>query len=252
MAEDRQAERGRPPRLLIGLAVVGAIAAALLFSLSVLRLFAFQPFTMHGASMEPNMRRGDYFIVIARSFAPSIQRGDVIVFARAGPDGREFLARRIVGIPGDRVQMRVGRLYINGRPLKEAPARLPAPSDDPDVKGQLETNLEGRSYLTEVSPTIEVEPGLSAANTGIYVVPPHCYFGLGDNRDDAVDSRFPPTASQSDLLLRPCPWTATDADAPIYISEFGGFVPEADIVGDVSWNVTRSLGIRPQPGPDPE
>jgi signal peptidase I len=108
--------------------IVKTIVYALLIAL-VLRVIFFQPFTIPSASMEPNLYEGDYVIVSKYSygyskhsipFSPPLfqgrlleqspQRGDVAVF-KLPSDGRTDYIKRVIGLPGDRVQMRAGLLY---------------------------------------------------------------------------------------------------------------------------------------------
>ena len=240
--------------------VIKTVIYALLIAL-VLRVVLFQPYTIPSASEEPNLFRGDYIIVSKWSYgwsqksvpfldlAPmflrgrllfqSPKRGDIIVFALPY-DGHTNFIKRLVGLPGDRIQMRSGLLYINGSPVKVQPGALPAPPTgivDPDtVKGQFETDPEGKRYLTQINPPLE--PGENAASTGVYVVPPHCYFMMGDNRDDSLDSRFNPDLSDGDPKLGGC----GVSDSALPGEEPGvGFVPEENLIGKaqlvlVSWN----------------
>jgi signal peptidase I len=239
--------------------VVYALAIAL-----VIRTLLFQPYTIPSGSEEPNLYRGDYIIVSkwsygwsqksvpfldlmqpivhGRLFFQAPKRGDIIVFALPH-DGHTNFIKRLVGLPGDRIQMRGGRLYINGAPVLERPAALPDPPagiTEDGYKGQLETDPEGKRYLTQVNPPAESAVGSasSAANTGVYEVPPHCYFMMGDNRDDSLDSRFNPLLSSDDPKLGGC----GVSDADINGEEPGvGFVPEENLIGKaqlvlISWN----------------
>ena len=117
--------------------IVKTVAYALLIAL-FLRVLFFQPFTIPSASMEPTLLEGDYIIVSKYSygysrhsipFSPPIfdgrlmervpNRGDVIVF-KLPRDGRTDYIKRLIGLPGDRVQMRNNQLYINDKPVPKA------------------------------------------------------------------------------------------------------------------------------------
>ncbi len=237
------------------------IASALLIALVIKTIFV-QPFTIPSASEEPNLYEGDYIIVSkwpygfshhsilfspplfkGRIFFNPPRRGDVIVFKLPSSGHVDFI-KRLVGLPGDRIQVRQGQLYINGRALAEKRERE-IDTDDRLVPERAawvrETNPEGRSYLTQ----IHGSGGEPADNTAEYVVPPHCYFMMGDNRENSLDSRFDPGVMPEDPKLGGCGWDSrVDANLP---PEAGvGFVPEENLVGRaeivlISWKKGSSL-----------
>ena len=245
--------------------IIKTVIYALLIAL-VLRVVLFQPYTIPSASEEPNLYRGDYIIVSkwsygwsqksvpfldlispivhGRLFFQPPKRGDIIVFALPH-DGHTNFIKRLIGLPGDRIQMRDGRLTINGAPLAEAPAPLPNPPvgiSDESVKGQMETNPEGKRYLTQIG-AIAYPPGEGSSpnNTGVYVVPPHCYFMMGDNRDDSLDSRFDPLLPDGDPKLGGCGVSPSAQMAGEGSGPGVGFVPEENLIGKaqlvlISWN----------------
>jgi signal peptidase I len=187
--------------------IIKTIVYALLIALA-LRIFLFQPFTIPSASMEPNLYEGDYIIVSKYSygysrhsipFSPPIfsgriffhepQRGDIIVFKLPRDDKTDYI-KRLIGLPGDSVQVKAGVVYINGKPLP----RVQKPEGTEDmgdgvirpVDRYQETMPNGRVYLTNAyGDENDVD------NTGVYVVPKGEYFFMGDNRDNSLDSRFP-------------------------------------------------------------
>jgi signal peptidase I len=217
--------------------IVKTIAIALFVAL-VLRIFLFQPFTIPSASMEPTLLEGDYIIVSkyaygysrhsapfsppvfdGRVFARAPNRGDIVVF-KLPRDGRTDYIKRVVGLPGDRIQVREGVLYINGRQVRRVGAgtgQIQSPFGfERPVDRFRETLPNGKSYMTyDLGPDGEVD------NTGVYTVPAGHYFMMGDSRDNSVDSRYPP--------------------------DFGvGFVPAENLVGKAemivfSWNPEASL-----------
>jgi signal peptidase I len=237
------------------------IASALLIALVIKTLFL-QPFTIPSASEEPNLYEGDYIIVSkwpygfshhSILFSPPLfkgrilfnppRRGDVIVFKLPSSGHIDYI-KRLIGLPGDRVQVRQGQLYINGRALADTPVREIETEDRlvPERATWVrETNPEGRRYLTQ----IHGSGGEPADNTGVYVVPPHCYFMMGDNRENSLDSRFDPGLSPEDPKLGGCGWDSRlDAYLP---PEAGvGFVPEENLVGRaeivlISWKKGASI-----------
>ena len=174
----------------------------------VLRVLLFQPFTIPSASMEPTLFEGDYIIVSKWSygysrhsipFSPPVmsgrllenppERGDIAVFKLPRDDRTDYI-KRIVGLPGDRIQVRGGVLYVNDRAvrretLKPDVERTPygGTAEVPRVREILE---DGRSFIT-----YDRQPAGEVDDTGVYVVPDGHYFAMGDNRDNSVDSRYP-------------------------------------------------------------
>jgi signal peptidase I len=222
----------------------------------ILRVVLFQPYTIPSASDEPNLFRGDYIIVTKWSygwsknsipFSPPLfsgrilftppKRGDIIVFKLPSSGHIDFI-KRLVGLPGDRIQLRSGQLFVNDKAIQETYLGA-AMGDEPggwqQVKLYRETNPDGRSYKIQLSPGYE-----GAGNTGVYVVPPHCYFMMGDNRDNSLDSRFDPGLPPDDPKLGGCGWNA-GLDQYVGDQAGVGFVPEENLVGRariilLSWN----------------
>lgn len=114
------------------------------------------------------------------------QRGDVVVFRMPGKDAVDFV-KRVVGLPGERVQMAHGVLAIDDVPVQRQRAGNYMLGDEGSVQSAMlyrETLPNGVSYMTLSSPN-----GSYYANTPVYAVPPGHYFVLGDNRDNSFDSR---------------------------------------------------------------
>jgi signal peptidase I len=242
--------------------IVKTIVYALLIAL-ILKVIVFQPYTIPSASEEPNLYEGDYIIVSkwsygwskhsiplspplfpGRIFFQQPKRGDVVVFKLPRQiDGRVDYIKRLIGLPGDRVQVKAGVVYINDKALQRTPL-AGGMGDLPEGYGPVlrydERTPEGRDYVIQKASN----DGL-ADHTGVYVVPPHCYFMMGDNRDNSLDSRFDPAMPAEASGSATCGWDpALDQALP---QESGvGFVPEEDLVGKAqfvlaSWKPGASL-----------
>ncbi len=179
--------------------LVVALAIAL-----VLRIFLFQPFNIPSGSMMPNLLTGDFLFVSkysygyskhsfplsagpikGRIFASEPKRGDIAVF-KLPTDNRTDYIKRVIGLPGDQIQVKNGVVFINGAPVKrEKVQSATSASTGPFSMTQYrETLPNGRSYVTYDTFMTPQD------NTGIYRVPAGHYFMMGDNRDNSKDSRF--------------------------------------------------------------
>ena len=189
--------------------IVKTIVYALLIAL-VLRVIFFQPFTIPSASMEPNLYEGDYVIVSKYSygysrhsipFSPPVfegrlferkpERGDIVVF-KLPSDGRTDYIKRVIGLPGDRVQMRAGLLYVNDKLVAReplSPSKTIVMGFERDIARYQERLDTGRTFATQ-----DMGPDGDLDNTDVFVVPDGHYFMMGDNRDNSSDSRVPPAA----------------------------------------------------------
>jgi len=186
--------------------IARTIFYALLIAL-VLRIFLFQPFTIPSASMEPNLYEGDYLIVSKWSygyskhsipFSPPLwegrilggrpERGDIAVFKLPRDDKTDYI-KRVVGLPGDTIQVRDNKLFVNG---VAATDQVVGTIDVPTPYGTTETALKVRETLpgsTKAFMTQDFRPDGELDNTGLFVVPEGHYFMMGDNRDNSIDSR---------------------------------------------------------------
>ncbi len=168
--------------------------------------FLFEPFFIPSGSMVPTLLVGDYLFVnkfaygyshFSLPFSPDIfsgrifsrmpKRGTVVVFRPPGDPGTDYI-KRVIGLPGDTVQMTNGQLLINGQqvPRTDAGNYIDDSSGGPVVARDYTETLPGG-----VSHSIlkETDQGF-ANNTQVYTVPAGDLFMMGDNRDDSEDSRF--------------------------------------------------------------
>jgi signal peptidase I len=183
---------------------VWVIIQALLIAL-VIRTFLFQPFNIPSGSMIPTLLVGDYLFVskysygythysfpfspaifTGRVFGQPVDRGDVVVFRLPKDDTTDYI-KRVIGLPGDRIQMIDGVLNINGTPVKRE--RLEDLTNDEDggpqtIRRYRETLPNGVSFVTH-----DLTENGFYDNTQVYTVPPDHYFMMGDNRDNSTDSR---------------------------------------------------------------
>ena len=188
---------------------IKVVVQALLIAL-IVRTVLFQPFNIPSGSLIPTLLIGDYLFVSKYSygysrfsmpFAPDLwsgriwasppKRGDIAVF-KLPRDGQTDYIKRVIGLPGDKIQMIDGRLYINGQivPREAAPKirTTDAYGQQAEVPTYRETLPGGVTHLI-----IERDGDTGFYdNTGVYEVPPGNYFMMGDNRDNSTDSRVPP------------------------------------------------------------
>jgi signal peptidase I len=176
------------------------------------RTFLYQPFNIPSNSMVPTLVVGDY--VFAAKYAYGYGRysfpyapswitgrfrpadpdyGDVVVFRTAKNASVDYV-KRVVGLPGDRIQMRKGQLFLNDKPvtrvaLKDVFAGAACGGDNgARVRRWRETLPNGASYLT-----YDCIANGYLDNTDVFTVPPGDFFALGDNRDNSTDSRVTST-----------------------------------------------------------
>ncbi len=184
--------------------LVKTVVIALLIAFGI-RTIAFEPFNIPSGSMEPTLLIGDYLFVSKFSYGYSTYslpygvhlfsgrilgrqatRGDVVVF-KLPRDPRVDYIKRVIGLPGDRIQMKGGLLYINDEPVKRERIEDFVESENGIVtrtRQFMETLPNGVQHRI-----LEMSDDGPLDNTGVYTVPPGFYFCMGDNRDNSLDSR---------------------------------------------------------------
>lgn len=186
---------------------IGRVVAVSLALAMTWTTLAYQPFTIPSASMEPGLIEGDYLVVSkwaygwsgaslplaprpgeGRLFGRHPARGDVVVFRHPLRPDQPWI-KRVIGLPGDRVQLRAGQVFVNGLPFARTSLGPGRSASDPDrpVTRIRETAPEGtRSWITH---DFGSAPG---DDTPVMVVPDGQYLVLGDNRDNSLDGRWAP------------------------------------------------------------
>lgn len=172
----------------------------------VIRTLAYEPFNIPSESMLPTLLVGDYLFVSKYSYgysrhslpwSPALfsgriaetipERGDVAVFKLPRDNSTDYI-KRIIGLPGDRIQMKGGKLHLNGKLI---PRKRVEDFAYKDGFGQVyfvpqyqETLPSGATYKT-----LDLLQNSDHDDTKEYLVPPGHYFAMGDNRDNSLDSR---------------------------------------------------------------
>jgi signal peptidase I len=179
--------------------IIEALAIALVF-----RTFLYQPFSIPTASMQSTLMIGDYFIANKWAYGfgkysfplplpfngrflefNQPQRGDIVVFHNITD---EDYIKRLIGMPGDTIQMKAGRLYINGTMVERK--EIGTGTDTDSSMSSVPVTLYEETLPNGVKHTIqEISDNDQLDNTELYTVPAGHYFMMGDNRDRSADSR---------------------------------------------------------------
>lgn len=195
---------------------LASICVVLVIGLFVMG-FVFQNFEIPSASMEKTLLIGDHVVVDRETLSPPtawapfvhyrpVMRGDIIVFLKPNPETPDLiLVKRAIGLPGDRIHLQHGVVYLNGVAQTEPYAAMP--SDDGSAE---HTYYPYRDDFPAVTAGPEMQltetwrqelPG--DIQNGDLVVPPGKIFAMGDNRTESLDSRFWGFVPQENIMGRP-------------------------------------------------
>jgi signal peptidase I len=189
---------------------LASLAAVLVTGLFIIT-FILQAFEIPSSSMEDTLLIGDHVFVNREQFAPKtkwmgpllpyrdIKRGDIVVFLSPAEPGL-YVVKRIMGIPGDRLHLRDGAVYRNGDKLAEPYVMHKGPLFYDPYRDNFPAVPPSDAY--NVSPDWQLQMRSHIEGDDI-VVPPDSYFGMGDNRDVSLDSRYWGFIPKENVIGRP-------------------------------------------------
>ena len=210
-------QRDEPETALESLASICTVLAVGLFVMT----FIFQNFEIPSASMENTLLIGDHVLVDRISLAPpshwapfvhyrDVRRGDIIVFLKPHPETPDlFLVKRCIVIPGDRIHLEHGVVYLNGVAQNEPHAQMPRNDGDPEdayapYRDDFPSDLEGiEEQATTNNAALWAQELPSHIVNGELVVPPGFVFAMGDNRTKSLDGRFWGFVPRENIVGRP-------------------------------------------------
>ena len=189
--------------------VIKVVVQALVIAL-VVRTFLFQPFNIPSGSLIPTLLIGDYLFVSKYSYGYSHfsfptspdffsgrvlgsapKRGDVAVFKFPKDTSKDYI-KRVIGLPGDKIQLIDARLFINGQMVQREPTTKVTTRNQFGQEVEVPTYMETLpGGVTHQIIQLNGDNGLYS-NTPVYTVPANSYFMMGDNRDNSTDSRVSP------------------------------------------------------------
>ncbi len=200
-----------------GFASICSMLAVYLFATA----FIFQNFQIPSGSMEKTLLIGDHPLVDRVTFAPSswwthfmpnrdIRRGDIVVFFKPNPETPDLiLVKRVIGLPGDRIHLQHGIVFLNGIAQNEPYAIKPGGDDNPQdsyiaYRDDFPADLPGIEEAASANKATQWSIDLPHhVENGDLIVPPGKVFAMGDNRPESLDGRFWGFIPRENILGRP-------------------------------------------------
>jgi signal peptidase I len=182
-AQPVMVRRRRTPWILWVSATLGGVLTVGLIGFSAF----YRPYTIPSGAMVPTLEIGDY--VLTTAIGPDqVKRGDVLIF-KDTKDNQTDYVKRLIGLPGDRIQVVDGFVYLNDKLIPQEAMARPA-GEDPfsTVSKSRERLPDSRGYVIQ-----DTWANGGTDNTGVFLVPEGHYFFMGDNRDNSADSRVTQT-----------------------------------------------------------
>ena len=218
--------------------------------------FVFQNFAIPSASMASTLLVGDHVLVERATLAPAtswasflpyrdVHRGEPIVFYKpiADPNGEHtILVKRVIGVPGDRIHLRRGIVYLNGIAQNEPYATLPTFANYDPYRDDFPDIPSGNTPRVNAEWALDLPSFLQGEDL---VIPPDHYFMMGDNRTNSLDGRFWGLVPRANLIGRPLfiYWsfkTPEDQNEKTSLSDRTGFVfyQFLHFISDTRWDRT--------------